>query len=108
MSVLIKNMNMPRHCGECSLLNSDEGYDCYWCGYEDGLLYTWNSDDIPIERPHKCPLVEVPTPHGRLIDVDMIPMDKQLEACGNGKYKSILVAYENNIDATPTVIESEE
>jgi len=57
MSVLIKGMEMPRHCGEC-------GID--WC-------HIWHRAENPIEkRPPDCPLVEVPTPHGRLIDADKL------------------------------------
>lgn len=59
MSVLIKGMEMPKHCGECSLLCDYDG--CYFCGYEDGLLYTFgDSDFIPTKRPDKCPLTKVP------------------------------------------------
>ena len=50
MSVLVKGMDMPRHCGEC-------GID--WC-------YIWRKlirDETPIgTRPSDCPLVEVPDP----------------------------------------------
>ena len=58
MGVLVKGMNMPRHCGEC-------GID--WCYIWRNLIW----DETPIgTRPSDCPLVEVPTPHGRLIDAD--------------------------------------
>lgn len=105
MSVLFKGMEMPRHCGECSLLCDYDG--CYFCGYEDGLLYTFGDCDfIPTERPEKCPLVEVPTPHGRLIDAS------QFEVFGydaiEGSFDEGVAFVLNRIDDAPTVIEEEE
>ena len=66
MSVLIK-MEMPE--------------SCYYCPFADGV---WqknkrcliNGEEMPrdgrdVQQNHiNCPLVEVPTPHGRLIDAD--------------------------------------
>lgn len=71
MSVLIKGMEMPKCCKDCfgckADLFSDNGIACvvYLCQFtrtatgEEGVL------DI-------CPLIEVPTPHGDLIDLDEI------------------------------------
>ena len=80
MSILIKGMDMPMDCTVCPI-------DCdLWLGTpEEG-------------KPQDCPLVEVTTPHGRLIDADDI--------------KTITVACTERgcvkrIDA-PIVIESEE
>lgn len=111
MSVLIKKMEMPRHCGECSLLCYCD--DCYFCGYEDGLLYTFgDSYLIPNERPNNCPLTEVPTPHGRLIDADdVLTQTKQNEWCSGYQQGQVFgwnsaIEYIGNF--APTVIESEE
>ena len=52
MSVLIKNMEMPKNCHECPLL--------YVTSICDGSM--------------PCPLVTVP-PHGRLIDADALEKD---------------------------------
>ena len=57
MSVLIKGMKMPKSCSEC-------GFECRaYCFLVDTVI---ESND----RPDWCPLVGVPTPHGRLIDAD--------------------------------------
>ena len=65
MSVIIKGMKMPKSCDSCDLIQfDDEGLEAHcplspyyrWCGTP------------PDYRPEGCPLVEIPTPHGRLID----------------------------------------
>ena len=60
MGVYVKGMEMPDACYSCPILNQD---DCY-CEIKFA-----KADDI-FERPNWCPLTEVPTPHGRLIDAD--------------------------------------
>ena len=71
--VLIKGMKMPIGCDglgiSCPLLQWGLG-DVYcrithrhFDSIEDSFKYAK-------ERPSDCPLVEVPTPHGRLIDED--------------------------------------
>ena len=62
MSVLIKGMDMPKNCDECDLST--------WEGFPLGGLklvcqLLGQVDDIEI-RDEDCPLIEVPTPHGRL------------------------------------------
>lgn len=56
MSILVKGMKMPPNCYECPL-------NPLWC---DGVC-----------DQNDCPLVEIPTPHGRLIDADT--MIKEIE-----------------------------
>ena len=68
MSILIKGMEMPKCCAECE-----------WHEYYSGD-YNWvhacrRTGTMPIEnaeteRANDCPLIEVPTSHGRLIDAD--------------------------------------
>ena len=67
MSVIIKGMKMPKSCDSCDLIQfDDEGLEAHcplspyyrWCGTP------------PDYRPEGCPLVKVPTLHGRLIDAD--------------------------------------
>lgn len=79
MGVYVKGMNMPQSCITCRM-------EC--------IVRLHDST----KRSKDCPLVEVPTPHGRLIDADDI--------------KTITVACTErgcikHIDA-PTVIEREE
>ena len=55
---------------------------------------SWESFE---EQYEHCPLIEVPTPHGRLIDADAI-QDYNVETFG----QRLLI-----IDTAPTVIEAE-
>ena len=62
MSILIKgDIGLPRDCCKCP-------FNCY------GLCLANHSklsvDKCVKSRHSDCPLVEVPTPHGRLIDAD--------------------------------------
>ena len=70
MSILIKNMKMPEDCGACDLCTGDG--ECMALYGEN--LWNYIPDDakyFPNDwKYEKCPLVEVPTPHGRLIDAD--------------------------------------
>ena len=63
MSVIVKGMEMPKSCQECGLYI--EGA-CYAKGYRDyrSIMDTAKPDD--------CPLVDIPTPHGRLGDLDAL------------------------------------
>ena len=63
MSVLIKGMEMPQNCDKCRFQSALRLY----C---DAMPYNFcgNTDDI--ERPDWCPLIEIPTPHGDLVDRD--------------------------------------
>lgn len=67
MSVLVKGMDMPEKCSECRM-QTDEGFCSAmpkeFCGYV--------SDE---KRSEWCPLVEVPEPHGDLIDRDEVRND---------------------------------
>ena len=65
MSVLIKGVKMPKTCGECVFLVERLIYPC-WCCAGDFAIKPSETD----LRDGICPLVEVPTPHGRLIDAD--------------------------------------
>lgn len=89
MSVIIKGMEMPQRCMDC--------------GVDTGLCGLWNGYDGRYSRRHpKCPLVDIPTPHGRLIDADKL---------SNQKYENIwtnrLVIDADDLDDAPTVIEAE-
>ena len=65
MSILIKGMEMPALCQECDLYI--EGA-CYAKGYRDYRSI------MDMSKPDDCPLIEVPTPHGRLIDAEFEEM----------------------------------
>jgi len=68
MSVLIKGMEMPQGCCGCQFVQSNEIGDDYCL-----LLHRQIEIDIyDVRREDDCPLVEIKTPHGDLIDVDAI------------------------------------
>ncbi len=58
MGVYIRGMQMPRSCMECPLPCTPECVDEY-----DACGEKWRR-----ARMESCPMVEVATPHGRLID----------------------------------------
>ena len=65
MSVLVKDIKMPKRCLDCPM------YDCYnyYCKlYSFGIPARYNGDGSI--RPEWCELVELPEKHGRLIDAD--------------------------------------
>ena len=99
MSVIVKNMEMPKNCKECKMwsicecLNDFEDFESICYAVEDGDLV----------RDKNCPLIELP-PHGRLIDVDKIEYEKlYIDDVG----KSYEMVGKDDIDELPTVIEAE-
>ena len=74
MSILIKGIEMPQCCQDCPL-----NYDQMECAVTGTA---WWSDSMVLvgfdsekERLYDCPLIEVPTPHGRLADLDKMISD---------------------------------
>ena len=116
MSILIKGMEMPKECRECPL----ELYyvDCgeTRCRVGNKILAK-NFKVIQFDgRPDWCPLVEVPAPHGRLIDEDNVidAIHKRLQVLRTHKQ---FIKKRGDIDLLgvmpyiakiPTVIEAEE
>ena len=96
MSLIIKGMKMPKSCDSCDLIQfDDEGLEAHcplspyyrWCGTP------------PDYRPEGCPLVEIPTPHGRLIDAD------ELEKCVHEWYDVGEYVFADTIRNADTIIE---
>ena len=98
--ILIKGMEMPKSCPECSL--ADSVVHCPLTG----KTYNWGL----IERPSDCPLVEVP-PHGRLIDADALRENIKESRKRNPEFETVytddyfIVA--NWLRSAPTIIERE-
>ena len=101
MSVIVRGMKMPKDCFECMV-------DCP----------VGTQRFIVTGRPRGCPLIEIPTPHGRLIDADKFEFemnDKLLvaltEKYGEEEAKGGLhFSFRDcisNIQFQPTVIEAE-
>ncbi len=90
MSVLIKGMEMPKTCADCKLILYANGE--YICPFS-GIMA------LNIGRQDDCPLVEVKTPHGRIVDIDMIL---------NGIYKEDLDLTCGGLARKALIIEAEE
>jgi hypothetical protein len=104
MSVLIKGMEMPKNCEVCPL----NFYECALLEKSSEEIMQYFGGD---SRHPGCPLVEVLTPHGRLIDADAL---KEIEFCGLQADKKIIyqMGWNDAIEAiaknAPTIIQAEE
>ena len=105
MSVLIKGMEMPKNCMSCPF--PAVGVDAYYCHCptQDGKEYDFKYADT---IPDACPLVEIPTPHGRMIDADKLKrhIDK-LPALPDGNFAGTHRNLKALINMQKTVIEAE-
>lgn len=102
MSVLIKGQELPISCGDCmKLFLTEERNKCpfLWKNFGDNREYQ-NKKRMP-----DCPLVEVPEPHGRLIDADALNLDDEVEMADDWKTAHEIA---NCVKYAPTVIEAEE
>ena len=72
MSVLIKDMKMPSSCNGCLFGHWLNPYKVVCCELLNFKEYPADYTGYKAKRLDKCPLVEVPTPHGRLIDADRL------------------------------------
>lgn len=69
MSVLVKGWSIPSNgCCGCSFRTGK------YCGILDKYERVWEHVER-YTRPSNCPLVDVPTPHGRLIDANALDHD---------------------------------
>ena len=104
MSVLVKGMDMPSSCGDCQFRKRFGYDDEIDCTLIKGAFMAYPESH---ERRHKdCPLVEVKTPHGDLIDRDALD-----EAVSNFDWGQDSYWCENASDLVneaPTVIEAED
>ena len=98
MSVLIRGMEMPKHCGECGI---------EWCEKWKRLIIAGMS--IAKSRPSDCPLLPIP-PHGDLIDRDALMKDGWLslhkEVIRMGGYAIHELPLKN--PSIPVIIEAED
>lgn len=100
MSVIVKGMEMPKNCAECKMwcicecLNDFEDFESICYAVEDGDLI----------RDKNCPLIEIPTPHGRLGDLD--ELKTAFHRCDNSMDIKI-ASVRATINHAPTIIEAE-
>lgn len=65
MGVYINGMEMPKSCFFCQMFDDNGDYPtCLLMG----IAKAYKLD--PFMRMPDCPLIEVPAPHGRLLDAD--------------------------------------
>ena len=109
MGIYIKGMKMPKTCGECPCHELSDLFVIHdVCkvlneNFNDDIRFGVTQQiDTDKERLPNCPLVELP-PHGRLIDVDEI----DIERSNYDTYADYSKAFDT-IDAAPTIIEAEE
>ncbi len=97
--LIIKGMNMPKKCTACPF---------YYVDFSDGetsCLATGCEVSIGEHRDKNCPLVEIPTPHGELIDRDdVIEEINRIFPCHSDEYEW---AY-TTVEQADTIIEAEE
>lgn len=111
MSVLIKGMKMPEKCGSCDLFHVESPMHCTVVkGHKTvGAPYG-------MPRPYWCPLVEIPEPHGRLIDGDALDtrvrqaggMGNVEEECTEDFNDGVLFVLDYFVKNAPTVITRED
>ena len=113
MSVLIKGMEMPKHAG----VNEDKDtvYRCIVIAHPDNSAEFVIDTEFasPYDNGHnvkRYPLVEVPTPHGRLIDEETI-YNNVKSRCNNCHIRACAICgvtcILNDIRTAPTIIEAE-
>lgn len=85
MGVYVKGLDMPKNCFDCEIFGL--------CSLKDRLEHIK-------DRNPDCPLIEIPTPHGRLIDEDAL--DKELRRKWNYGDNGVTIAN------APTILEAEE
>lgn len=95
----MKGMEMPKTCGDCNFLHESmwkgKIYPCVCSA--GGFVVKPSETDL---RDGLCPLTEVKTPHGRLIDRNEIRPPEMDTDCDKVRMVSALAA-------TPTVIQEE-
>lgn len=101
MSVLIKGLDIPKDCWECQFFGTWEDVGKFSC------FLGAKVKDIDI-RAIDCPLIGIPTPHGRLIDADKLFWEEvgKIKPRNDEHYKAI-GEFMNMITNTPTIIEAE-
>ena len=112
MSILVKGMKMPTECRECRFMDYHYTGET-WCLHTNRIL-AMDFKPIPYEgRPRWCPLIELPSKHGRLIDADALMdifadrLEKMSEWYGNPSVAGAVSGAMKLLDVQPTVIESE-
>ena len=94
---------IPNRCGRCPCFHAEHPMYCQAVKADKNKrIYAPYGEG----RPDWCPLIEIPTPHGRLIDIKSVEYGK-FTTVGNEYQRWWNGALESVIDNAPTVIEAE-
>lgn len=112
MSILIKGMKMPTSCAECYFLverfTGNEFVNECDLQWHSGRFREQVDEECEMHtKSEGCPLIEVPTPHGRLIDETQIPYIDLNADMPQSKVR-VWTTFKDKIDRLPTIIEAEE
>lgn len=114
MSVIVRGMDMPKNCSDCPLNYDQMSCSVTGTGWWSDTMVLMDFDSCK-ERLHNCPLIDIPTPHGRLGDLNAL-WDRMSKYSDNEGAK---MPYGDNdfmihrdsacelIEDAPTVIEAE-
>ena len=83
MGVYIKGMEMPKDCVSCR-------WHARWGCEITGIV---------TNTAQGCPLIEVPTPHGPLIDADVLERDIEQYHLSDGKFQHWVQVQNSIIEA---------
>lgn len=98
MSYLVPK-EIPNRCGRCPCFHAEHPMYCKAVKADKSKrIYAPYGEG----RPDWCPLIEIPTPHGRLIDADKLANETFY-----GATSAPYITYRKFVNA-PTVIEAEE
>ena len=110
MSVIVKGMEMPESCAKCKLKHwmSAHPYCMVIQSYLNWNQYT-TGEWVGIDE--RCPLVELPKKHGRLIEADSLKetLDYYIREAGWGERANQVLGWVKDefIDSERTVVEAE-
>ena len=114
MTILIKGMEMPVTCCQCKemVYNPEIKWEQAGKEEEGGWVCLLTGELIDnTKREEHCPLIEVPTPHGRLVDAyeAVMLLQKYYDRIGEPlKEHAIGECIMIIKDDVPTIIEAEE
>ena len=112
MSILIRSMEIPISCDKCrfcvnGFTDTVPMYECAVQSYENVSVLV-ESNGKPFDfRPDWCPLVEIPTPHGRIGDLDALKAQYKYGEADSEDEKVWMMNIRRAIANAPTVIEAE-
>ena len=94
MSIILKGIDMPKN-GEMHRINI----------YDNGNTYIITSNILYETDRKDVEAMQIPTPHGRLIDADALELEKEVELADDWKTAHEIA---NCVKYAPTILEAEE